>query len=131
MQLLFKAYIFLFVDCVLQLPSRKSSIAKLSGKLKYISGLQVRRRKGKIHMAAEGAQTLLEICKSIVGSEVDLSSWEEKIQEEMKGDAEEVEKIEVAKVVEQKTVDTGFFQHEKFKNGVLTIGKYQSCLISD
>lgn len=30
------------------------------------SGLQVRRRRGKMRMAAEGAQKLLEACKTIV-----------------------------------------------------------------
>lgn len=86
------------------------------------AGLQVRRRRGRIHMAVEGAKTLLEVCKSIVGSEVDLSSWEQKIQEEMETESREDEKVEVGEVVEQKTVDTSFFQHERFKNGVLTIG---------
>ncbi|XP_044758099.1 guanine nucleotide-binding protein-like 1 [Coccinella septempunctata] len=94
----------------------------LFGKQSNKGGLQVRRRRGRIHMAAEGAQTLLNVCKSIVGSEVDLSSWEQKIQEEMNADSKEAEQVEVGEVVEQKSVDTSFYQHERFNNGMLTIG---------
>jgi len=32
-------------------------------------GLQIRRRRGKLRMAAEGAKMLLEACKSIVNNE--------------------------------------------------------------
>ncbi|KAK9885950.1 hypothetical protein WA026_013825 [Henosepilachna vigintioctopunctata] len=85
-------------------------------------GLQVRRRRGKLRMAAEGAETLLGVCKSIVGNEVDLSSWENKIQEEMNLEYEENVKTEVGEMIVQKTIDTDFYQHEKYKNGILTIG---------
>lgn len=47
-------------------------------------GIKQRRRKGKLKMAAEGAQKLLDICKEIVGDNVDLTSWQNKIKEEWK-----------------------------------------------
>ena len=83
--------------------------------------LKVRRRKGKLKMAAEGAQKLMETCREIVGDRVDLSSWHEKIQEEMnlEYDLDDLDRKDNV-VVEKE--DTSFFQHEKYKNGVLTIG---------
>ena len=83
--------------------------------------LKSRRRRGKLKMSAEGAQKIMEACKTIVGDEVDLSSWHEKIQEEMNSefDMDEVERKENV-MVEKK--DTGYFEHEKYKNGILSIG---------
>lgn len=83
--------------------------------------LKTRRRKGKLKMAAEGAQKLMETCRDIVGDQVDLTSWQEKIQEEMhlEYDLDDLERKD--NVVIQKE-DTSFFKHERFKNGVLTIG---------
>ncbi|KAL0858348.1 hypothetical protein ABMA27_012235 [Loxostege sticticalis] len=85
------------------------------------AGLQVRRRKGRQQMCAEGATKLLEACKDIVGGEVDLSSWERKIKEEAEIDAEEDEATEVGETILEKA-DTSFYTHERYKNGVLTIG---------
>lgn len=84
-------------------------------------GLQKRRRKGKLKMAAEGAKQLLDACKEIVGDKVDLTSWQEKIHEEMNSeyDLEDLGRKDNI-IVQEK--DTGYFEHEKFKNGVLTIG---------
>jgi ribosome biogenesis GTPase A len=86
--------------------------------------LQVRKRKGKFRLAAEGSQQLFEICKNIVGDNIDVSSWETKIKEEMNLEYEddEDEKVEIGETVQTKTVDTSFFEHEKYKNGILTIG---------
>jgi ribosome biogenesis GTPase A len=88
------------------------------------AGLQVRKRKGKFRLAAEGSQQLFEICKNIVGDNIDVSSWETKIKEEMNLEYEddEDEKVEIGETVQTKTVDTSFFEHEKYKNGILTIG---------
>ncbi|XP_011504502.1 PREDICTED: guanine nucleotide-binding protein-like 1 [Ceratosolen solmsi marchali] len=79
------------------------------------------RRKGKLKMAAEGAQKIMETCKNIVGDQVDLSRWAKKIQEEMQSecDMNDLERNDNV-VIEKK--DTGYFEHEKYKNGVLTIG---------
>ncbi|KAI5730064.1 hypothetical protein M8J76_009593 [Diaphorina citri] len=89
-------------------------------------GLQVRRRRGKMKMAAEGAKKLLEACQTIVEGAVDLSSWERKIAEEMHLEYEDVEeedeKVEVGETIELKKVDTNYEVHEKYKSGVLTIG---------
>lgn len=87
-------------------------------------GLQVRRRKGRIRMAAEGTQLLYETCKAIVKDSVDISSWERKIKEEMSANQQEPDdlKPEVGEVVELKQVDTSYYEHERYKNGVLTVG---------
>lgn len=83
--------------------------------------LQKRRRKGKLKMAAEGARQLLDACKEIVGDKVDLTSWQEKIQEEMNSeyDLDDLGRKDNVTVLEK---DLSYFEHEKFKNGVLTIG---------
>lgn len=94
----------------------------LRGNTEDGAGLKQRRRKGKLKMAAEGAQKLMETCKEIVENNVDLSSWQEKIQEEMnlEYDLDDLDRkednIKIAKE------DTSFFKHEKYKNGILTIG---------
>ncbi|XP_043278283.1 guanine nucleotide-binding protein-like 1 [Venturia canescens] len=83
--------------------------------------MKTRRRKGKMKMAAEGAQKLMETCREIVADKVDLTSWQEKIQEEMhlEYDLDDLERKD--NVIIQKE-DTSFFKHETFKNGILTIG---------
>ncbi|KAF7996360.1 hypothetical protein HCN44_001992 [Aphidius gifuensis] len=84
-------------------------------------GLKNRRRKGKLKMAAEGAQKLLETCKNIVNDKVDLSSWHDKIQEEMNTeyDLDDIDRKDNVTIEKE---DTSFFKHEKYKNGILTIG---------
>ena len=104
---------------------RSTCFEYLSSYLSFIStGLQVRKRRGKFRLAAEGSQQLFEVCKSIVGDNLDISSWQNKIKEEMnlEYEDEEDEKVEIGETVEMKSVDTSFFEHEKYKNGVLTIG---------
>ncbi|XP_028168375.1 guanine nucleotide-binding protein-like 1 [Ostrinia furnacalis] len=59
------------------------------------AGLQVRRRKGRQQMCVEGATKILEACKDIVGSDVDLSSWDKKIKEEAEIETEDDEQTEV------------------------------------
>lgn len=94
----------------------------LRGNTEETEGLQNRRKRGKQRMAAEGAQKLLETCRQIVGDKVDLTSWQEKIQEEMhlEFDLDEVERDKQVVTVEKK--DTSYYKHESYKNGVLTIG---------
>lgn len=84
-------------------------------------GMKRRRQKGKLKMAAEGAQKLLEACKDIVADKVDLSSWHDKIQEEMHSeyDLDDIDRKDNVTIEKE---DTTYFQHEKYKNGVLTIG---------
>ncbi|CAH1390032.1 unnamed protein product [Nezara viridula] len=86
-------------------------------------GLQVKRRKGKMRMAAEGAQTLFDACKDIVKEQVDLSSWQEKISEEMTVENEIGEdEVEIGETVNLKYQDTSYRIHKMYEAGVLTIG---------
>ncbi|XP_030766016.1 guanine nucleotide-binding protein-like 1 [Sitophilus oryzae] len=84
-------------------------------------GLQVRRRKGRVRMAAEGNQQLYEVCNSLVGDKVDLTSWQSKIKEEIREEYQEEEKIEVGETLHVQN-NTDYFQYERFKSGILTIG---------
>ncbi|KAK9500051.1 hypothetical protein O3M35_001392 [Rhynocoris fuscipes] len=88
------------------------------------SGLQIRRRKGRMRMAAEGAQKLLNACKDIVNDDVDLSSWQTKINEEkvLEFDIDEDEEVEIGETVNLKKQDTGYTEHKKYDGGILTIG---------
>ncbi|XP_014216237.1 guanine nucleotide-binding protein-like 1 [Copidosoma floridanum] len=85
------------------------------------TALKSRRKKGKLKMAAEGAKKIMETCKEIVGDQVDLTLWQEKIQEEMHSeyDLDDLERKEEI-LVEKK--DTSYYEHEKYKSGILTIG---------
>ncbi|XP_063982221.1 guanine nucleotide-binding protein-like 1 isoform X2 [Diachasmimorpha longicaudata] len=85
-------------------------------------GLKVRRRKGKLRMAAEGAQKVFTTCKTIVADQVDLSSWQEKIQEEMQMECDLEDIDHKANTIHLTKEDTSYIEHEKYKNGVLTIG---------
>lgn len=94
----------------------------LMGKQSDKAGLQVRRRKGRLRMAAEGTQVLFDACKKIVGDSLDLTSWQKKIQEEIEHEFEDGDKVEIGERIELKETDTAYYEHEKYKNGVLTIG---------
>ncbi|XP_064458234.1 guanine nucleotide-binding protein-like 1 [Ornithodoros turicata] len=93
------------------------------------------KRQGKLKMAFEACKELIAICEDLVGSKVDLSSWRRKIDEEFadgdKGDDDDddydddddddkggpdADELEVA------PQDTGFYQEERYKDGVLTLG---------
>ncbi|XP_069669915.1 guanine nucleotide-binding protein-like 1 isoform X1 [Periplaneta americana] len=94
----------------------------LRGNQENKAGLQIRRRRGKLRMAAEGAKTLLETCKSIVNNEVDLSSWHKKISEETELEFDDDETVEIGETVNVKEVDTSYIEHVRYKEGTLTIG---------
>ncbi|CAH2064987.1 unnamed protein product, partial [Iphiclides podalirius] len=85
------------------------------------AGLQVRRRKGRQRMCAEGATKVLEACKDIVQGRVDLSSWERKIAEETDVEFDDDEETEVGETILEKA-DTSYFSHERYKGGILTLG---------
>nr|XP_033329149.1 guanine nucleotide-binding protein-like 1 [Megalopta genalis] len=93
----------------------------LRGNTNETEGIKKRRRRGKLKMAAEGAQTLLNTCKEIVKDRVDLSSWDEKIQEEMQMEFDLDDVDHKDSVVIEKE-DTSYVEHERYKNGVLTVG---------
>ncbi|GLV45889.1 Phosphofructokinase [Carabus blaptoides fortunei] len=85
------------------------------------AGLKIRRRKGRMRMAAEGAQLLFEACQDIVGDELDLHSWKNKIKEEMSSEYDD-ETVEIGETVHVHKIDTDYVEHEKYTNGILTIG---------
>ncbi|CAD1476638.1 unnamed protein product, partial [Heterotrigona itama] len=93
----------------------------LHGNVNETEGIKQRRRKGKLKMAAEGAQKLLNTCKEIVGNNVDLSSWQDKIQEEMQMEFD-LDDVDHKNNITIEKEDTSYFKHERYKNGVLTIG---------
>lgn len=98
----------------------------LHGKQIDKAGLLIRRRKGRARMAAEATQQLLDTCKKIVANQVDLSSWELKISEELQEDIKDVSTTDQEAEVETKVIvskpDTAFYEHENYKDGILTIG---------
>lgn len=84
-------------------------------------GLQLRRRKGRIRMAAEGTQQLFDICNELVGDNVDLTSWKKKINDEIHKEYEDTDKVIVGEIIHVDP-DTGYVNHERFYSGVLTLG---------
>lgn len=87
-------------------------------------GLKIRRRRGKMHMACEGAMEVYQACSSVVGDQVDLTTWHSKIQEEMSTPEtadDDSEEIEVGKTYEEEK-DFDFEEHVLYRNGVLTVG---------
>lgn len=74
-------------------------------------------------MAAEGTQQILEVCRELVGDSVNLTPWETKIKEEMNSEYSEAEdQVEIGETVHLKSVETQYYQYEKFSKGILTIG---------
>ncbi|XP_058124530.1 guanine nucleotide-binding protein-like 1 [Anopheles ziemanni] len=97
----------------------------LRGKQESKHGLKIRRRRGRMRMAAEGAQQIYEVCRQYVGNDVNLASWEQKILEERNAptDLEGDEDTNVtSETTHEEEKDFSFEEHIKFKNGVLTIG---------
>lgn len=93
----------------------------LHGNTNETEGIKQRRRRGKLKMAAEGAQKLLDTCKEIVKDNVDLTSWQDKIQEEMQVEFD-LDDVDHKDDITIEKEDTSYFKHEHYKNGVLTIG---------
>lgn len=93
------------------------------------SGKHKGRRIGKLRMASEGAKRLYKVCHDIVKDKVDVSSWLEKIETELKeedADVEEDEDVEHNPLANAEEVlqkrDLGYYKAEKYKDGILTIG---------
>ena len=84
-------------------------------------GLQIRRRKGRVRMAAEGTQLLYNVCKRIVGDSLDLTSWQEKIKEECSVEYDVDDKVHIGEVIPKKT-SSEYYSYDKYCNGILTIG---------
>ncbi|XP_055950603.1 guanine nucleotide-binding protein-like 1 isoform X2 [Argiope bruennichi] len=95
------------------------------------------RRIGNLHMAITGTKQLLHLCEDIVGEQVNLSSWKEKISAEAaqigsSGDTyldseseidseDEGKHIKASEVLSEKN-DTSYYEGERYKDSILTIG---------
>lgn len=96
--------------------------------LLHFSGLKIRRRRGKMKMALEGAQQVYEACKTITKDEVDLSSWESKISDELKlfhestSDEDADGPAAYEHTHDDDDTSFNFEEHVLYKNGVLTVG---------
>jgi ribosome biogenesis GTPase A len=100
----------------------------LRGNCQNKHGLNIRRRKGKMKMASEGALEVYKACLSIVKNQVDLTKWHDKIQQELNlaqsddfGEDDDDEKVEAERKHEEEK-DFDFEEHEQYKNGMLSIG---------
>lgn len=92
-----------------------------------LGGLRIIRRRGKMRMAKEGAYQIQQACKAIVGDAVDITSWENKIIQEIQGaqsDEQSLPTPNFAVTVPQPHDDTDFDMKERiqFQNGILTVG---------
>lgn len=91
-----------------------------------VGGLRIIRRRGKMRMAKEGAYQIQQACKAIVGDAVDISSWENKIIQEIQGaqSDESLPTPNFAVTESQPHDDTDFDMKERtrFQNGILTVG---------
>lgn len=88
-------------------------------------GLRILRRRGKMHMAKEGAYQIQQACKAIVQNEIDITSWENKIIDEIKGmQLDESLPSTSFEKQSQQVDDTDFDMKERvrFHNGILTVG---------
>ncbi|XP_044731870.1 guanine nucleotide-binding protein-like 1 [Chrysoperla carnea] len=88
-------------------------------------GLQIRRRRGKLRMATEGAQLLYDTVHEIVAtrhnSKIDLSAWQQKIKEESEYD--EDAECEIQNIELKQKADTSYIEYsERFKDDIVTIG---------
>lgn len=98
------------------------------------SGLKIRRRRGRMRMAFEGALQVYQACQTIVKDQVDLSSWHEKILDEKNShdgaanDDDDEQELEVERTHEEEK-DFDFEKHVLYKNGVLTIGCLGNIII--
>ncbi|XP_074653915.1 guanine nucleotide-binding protein-like 1 [Tubulanus polymorphus] len=76
--------------------------------------LHKKRRRG--HYVAIGPRQLWQACDNIVKDQVDLSSWQDKIELEIAG-----ENVAESEVVQEED-DGDYLQKERYKDGILTIG---------
>jgi ribosome biogenesis GTPase A len=99
----------------------------LRGNSQNKTGLKIRRRRGRMRMASEGALQVYQACHAIVKDQVDLSNWQRKIQDEMVASSqvdEEDDEDEPVKYdgTHEEVKDFDFEKHELYKNGTLTVG---------
>ncbi|KAL3260073.1 hypothetical protein MRX96_016542 [Rhipicephalus microplus] len=80
------------------------------------------KRQGRLRMASEACRGLLDACKDMVGDQVDLTSWKNKIEEELVEEAaddddEEEHNALASAPTELVAPDTSFYEEERFKGG--------------
>lgn len=84
------------------------------------------KKRKSIKIATEGVHSIFKECKLIVGDNLDLSSWEQKILEDLKHEIEDPKQDEDNDDEFVKThkenYDFDFETHTLYKNGILTIG---------
>lgn len=75
-------------------------------------------------MAKEGAYQIMQACKSIVKDAVDLSSWENKIIQEIKSahNDENSHDVVLCRPMIDELHDFDFEEHVLYGNGILTVG---------
>ncbi|XP_013410174.1 guanine nucleotide-binding protein-like 1 [Lingula anatina] len=90
-----------------------------------LSGKVLQRKRQKRVDTAVGPQQLLDVCESIVKDKVDLSSWRRKVdsghfdRHEVDSDSDQEDTVASAS---QESLDLSYQEHERYKDGVLTIG---------
>lgn len=91
-------------------------------------GLKILRRRGKMRMAKEGAYQIQQACKAIVKDQLDITSWEDKIIDEIKGmELDELPSTSFEQQQQQSrhtNDDTDFHMKERmrYEDGILTVG---------
>ena len=95
-----------------------------SSDLNQQTRMKGKRTKGRMKMAAEGAMSLLQVCEGLVGTQLDLSSWREKITAEMNdaGQEEAETDLKIGTVVDTPAPDSSYYEFKKFSGGILTLG---------
>lgn len=87
-------------------------------------GLKILRRRGKMRMAKEGAYQVQQACKAIVNNELDISSWEHKIIQEIQNSApdEQLAARNDAPAHHEDDTEFDMTERKRFQNGILTVG---------
>ncbi|XP_072015964.1 guanine nucleotide-binding protein-like 1 [Amphiura filiformis] len=104
------------VVCFTSFPKESTTNSLEPGKV-----LHRKRRRGTF--SAVGPMQLLRACESICHGKVDVSSWRERIEKEIRG--EEALAAQITDHADGDTdsiSDTSFKEHVSFKDGILTIG---------
>ena len=84
-------------------------------------GNVLHKRRMKKTYIATGPMQLLKACERIVPSEVDLSEWKEKIEEDLSPVADDYAD-DIKQQVTVEAADGSYHGHKPYRNGVLTIG---------
>ncbi|KAL4131071.1 hypothetical protein QTP88_008422 [Uroleucon formosanum] len=90
----------------------------------FKEGVQKKKPRGKLKMAAEAAENLLKECKSIIDkyqAKIDLQSWENKILEEKDQEYDDEEDVEIEEKITA-VPETSYEHFDLFQNNYLTIG---------